>query len=96
MALYKKVAGIRIKLTPTEVAAHLASEAEAAIAIAANRIVTERNERNILLAESDWTRMDDNGLSVSDKEAWATYRQALRNLPDQEGFPYEVTYPTRP
>ena len=96
MSLYKKVAGIRIKLTPAEVAAHTASEEVANTAEAANRIVIERDNRNALLGESDWTRMDDNGLSVSDKEAWATYRQALRNLPDQEGFPSEVTSPTRP
>ena len=38
-----------------------------------------RKERNIFLAESDWTQMVD--YSGADKEAWATYRQALRDLP---------------
>lgn len=27
---------------------------------------------------------------------WAKYRQALRDLPEQEGFPYDVTFPVRP
>jgi len=31
-----------------------------------------------------------------DKAVWATYRQALRDVPTQSGFPWEVTYPTQP
>lgn len=27
---------------------------------------------------------------------WATYRQALRDIPDQEGFPYDIVWPTKP
>ena len=30
------------------------------------------------------------------KAAWATYRQELRDLPLQDGFPFDVTYPTKP
>ncbi len=40
-----------------------------------------RIERNILLSDCDWTRLDDNGLGSSKKTEWATYRQALRDLP---------------
>ncbi len=40
-----------------------------------------RRQRDILLNESDWTRLDDNGLSSDKKAEWATYRQALRDLP---------------
>ena len=40
-----------------------------------------RETRNKLLAESDWTRMDDNGLDDDDRELWAIYRQELRDLP---------------
>ena len=39
-----------------------------------------RFERNRLLTESDWTRLDDNGLSSSEKTEWATYRQKLRDI----------------
>jgi hypothetical protein len=52
-----------------------------------------RLERNGRLAESDWTQVAD---APVDKAAWATYRQALRDLPSQEGFPNEVTWPTEP
>ena len=64
-----------------------------------------RFERNILLSESDWTRMDDNGLSGSKKTEWATYRQALRDLPassnptinnNDELNLSSVTWPTKP
>jgi hypothetical protein len=50
-----------------------------------------RAKRNQLLANSDWTQLAD---SPVDKDAWAVYREALRNLPEQAGFPYSVTWPT--
>ena len=34
--------------------------------------------------------------SPADKEAWATYRQSLRDLPEQKGFPLKATFPTAP
>ena len=40
-----------------------------------------RKHRDRLLAESDWTQLPDNGLSVEQRAAWATYRQALRDAP---------------
>lgn len=52
-----------------------------------------RYERDKLLSESDWTQMPD---APVDREAWATYRQALRNLTAQPGFPLEVIWPTKP
>lgn len=52
-----------------------------------------RAERNRLIAECDWTQVED---SPVDKAAWATYRQALRDLTLQAGFPFDVTYPTKP
>ena len=51
-----------------------------------------RQERNLLLAESDWTRLDD---TTADKEAWATYRQALRDITLQPN-PLEVQWPVVP
>lgn len=38
-----------------------------------------RTERNFRLSVTDWTQLPD---SVCNKEAWATYRQALRDLPE--------------
>jgi len=52
-----------------------------------------RESRDQKLKDSDWTQVAD---APVNKEDWAAYRQALRNLPAQEGFPWTVTYPTEP
>lgn len=52
-----------------------------------------RATRNDKLKESDWTQIAD---STADKTAWSTYRQALRDVPTQSGFPNEVVWPTQP
>lgn len=56
-----------------------------------NRMV--RADRNNRLSASDWTQVAD---APVDQTAWATYRQALRNIPDQAGFPLNVTWPVTP
>ncbi len=48
--------------------------------------------RNKLLDDCDWRFMSDQ----SPTDAWRTYRQSLRNLPAQSGFPASVTWPTEP
>jgi hypothetical protein len=55
-----------------------------------------RYQRGMLLAESDWTQLDDSPLSSVQKGAWATYRQALRDITQQESFPWAVDWPTQP
>jgi hypothetical protein len=52
-----------------------------------------RAERNRKLSETDWTQLSD---STADKEAWANYRRALRDVPTQEGFPRQVDWPSYP
>lgn len=52
-----------------------------------------RADRNKRLAECDWTQLAD---STADKAVWATYRQALRDVPTQAGFPWNVTWPVQP
>ena len=52
-----------------------------------------RAKRNRLLSTSDWTQVDD---APVDKSAWATYRQLLRDVPSQAGFPNTITWPTKP
>ena len=42
-----------------------------------------RTQRNLLLKDSDWTALSDAHLSQDKKDAWFTYRQALRDLPDE-------------
>ena len=52
-----------------------------------------RAERDIRLTASDWTMISD---APVDQSAWATYRQALRDVPAQAGFPENIVWPTRP
>jgi hypothetical protein len=52
-----------------------------------------RTERNNLLLASDWTQVAD---APVDKTAWATYRQDLRDITSQEGFPFNVVFPNPP
>jgi len=52
-----------------------------------------RTQRDALLKESDWTQVADAPVSQT---AWADYRQALRDVPQQEGFPQEVVWPNKP
>jgi len=52
-----------------------------------------REQRNRLLTASDWTQIPD---CTVDKQAWATYRQALRDITNQSGFPTDVVWPTKP
>jgi hypothetical protein len=52
-----------------------------------------RQTRNQRLTESDWTQLED---STADKAAWATYRQALRDMSEQEGFPWTIQWPEQP
>ena len=55
-----------------------------------------RASRDTLLAECDWVAIKafETGSSVSAQ--WATYRQALRDVPAQAGFPWTITYPVKP
>jgi len=55
--------------------------------------VSVRSERNELLLTSDWTQVND---SPVDKSTWATYRQLLRDVPSQAGFPNTIVWPTKP
>lgn len=49
--------------------------------------------RNKQLIKSDWTQIAD---SSADKAAWAIYRQALRDLPNQGGLADDVVIPVEP
>jgi hypothetical protein len=52
-----------------------------------------RGFRDAQLVNSDWTQVAD---APVDKAAWATYRQALRDITQQAGFPWDVQWPTTP
>jgi hypothetical protein len=52
-----------------------------------------REERNKLLKESDWTQVLD---APVDQQAWAVYRQSLRDITLQESFPLNIVFPIKP
>ena len=59
---------------------------------AASKAAQMRSQRDAALKASDWTQVLD---APVDQAAWAAYRQALRDLPDAEGFP-DVAFPNQP
>lgn len=56
----------------------------------ADSVRTDRDKR---LSDCDWTQVADVPV---DQTAWATYRQALRDVPAQAGFPWNITWPETP
>jgi len=66
---------------------------EAKTAKDAEQAKSVRTQRDEKLKDTDWTQVAD---APVDKEAWATYRQALRDLPSATGFPWGMTWPTEP
>ena len=52
-----------------------------------------RAQRTVLLQQSDWTQVAD---APVDQQAWAAYRQDLRDVPDQAGFPETINWPVAP
>jgi hypothetical protein len=70
-----------VELTPEIAAARHNSEVD--------RIRLMRNE---LLAETDWAALSD----VTITPEMAAYRQALRDITSQPGFPHDVSWPTKP
>ena len=55
-----------------------------------------RTKRDKLLADTDWTQVLDAPIDSATREAYRTYRQALRDLPEQDGFPETITWPELP
>ena len=68
-------------------------EDEAKTAKDAEQAKSVRNSRDQLLKDSDWTQVAD---APVDKQVWATYRQSLRDITAQSGFPWEVTWSNKP
>lgn len=68
-------------------------DAEAITAKDAEQAKSVREQRNTKLSESDWTQVAD---APVDKAVWATYRQALRDVTTQQGFPWDIQWPDTP
>jgi len=56
----------------------------------------QRLERNQRLEACDWTQLGDSPLNADDKMVWALYRETLRMVPEQPGFPWNVQWPPEP
>jgi len=81
--------------TDEEGVLHTAAEQEAAYKAQkdADQAKAVREDRNKRLSESDWTQVLD---APVDQTAWAAYRQALRDVTAQAGFPWDIEWPTKP
>ena len=53
-----------------------------------------RSKRKTLFLDSDWTQLAD--ISAATKALWEPYRQALRDITDQPGYPFNIVWPTPP
>ncbi len=61
-----------------------------------NQAQAVRDKRDKLLSDTDWTQTDDASLSSEDKGSVRKYRQALRDITAQSGFPQEIKWPDKP
>ncbi len=66
---------------------------EAKTIVDENQAKSIRSTRDEKLKATDWTQVAD---APVDKAVWATYRQALRDVPAQAGFPYDIAWPVEP
>lgn len=55
-----------------------------------------KQTRNTMLFGSDWTQLPNNPLTTEQQAAWATYRQELRDITNQSGYPFNVIWPVAP
>ena len=87
--MQRLVDGNLVDMTPAEVAAF-----EADRFITSDQLAAEaRKTRNDLLAASDWTQVADAPVVQA---AWAAYRQELRDVTTQAGFPENINWPVAP
>ena len=88
----KIVNGQVIPLTDEEETAFVAANAAGVLDEPASKWARIRLKRDQLLAASDWMANSD----VTMSDAWATYREALRDLPSTESDPDDIVFPTEP
>jgi hypothetical protein len=56
----------------------------------------QKGKRQSLLTNSDWTQIPNNPLTEQKQQEWAVYRQQLRDITSQSGYPFNVVWPTEP
>ena len=87
-----ELTGTIVAKTAEEIAADAAAATAAQEAADAEKAAEVRAERDELIAATDWWAVQDRVMSQAEKD----YRQALRDVPAQAGFPHTVTWPTKP
>ena len=80
--------GVTVTKASQEEAYTATKNAEAALAV--------RNTRDGLIASCDWMAIKAFEAGTTVGTDWATYRQALRDVTNQEGFPNDITWPAQP
>lgn len=94
MTRYHLTKNGNIPFSPEEEAEFDALQSNKKITLEKIAVDDARQKRNQLLKDSDWTQMPD--YSGANKADWATYRQLLRDLPAQSGFPTTINWPVEP
>ena len=86
----KMLDGVLMDMTDEDIAQYEATQVE----VEAQRPAAERCHRDALLAATDWTQLPD--VPEATRNAYTAYRQALRDVPAQEGFPDDIVWPPTP
>ena len=92
MTRYHATSSGKVPFTSEEETARDLEEAEWAAASDARAAESVRSDREERLAKTDWLALSDTTMSSE----WTTYRQALRDISAQAGFPNTITWPTKP
>jgi hypothetical protein len=95
MARFHNRGGTRVQFTAEEETARDAEEKTFNDAAPARRMRTLREQRDVLIAETDYMALGD----VTMSDAWKTYRQALRDITDQtpsDDVLSNINWPTKP
>jgi hypothetical protein len=93
MKQFKLVNGAAYEMSALDVESRNAQDAAWLEAKPSRTSLDTRNQRDRLLSETDWMALSDSPAITTD---WATYRQALRDITGQSGFPYDVAWPAKP
>jgi len=94
--IYRTTVNGTFELTGKELQEFLHYQDVAAAEQKAIFAATAREKRNYLLLTSDWIELPSCSLSNTKKQEFALYRQALRDVPQQAGFPENIIWPTKP
>jgi hypothetical protein len=96
---HKLIDGVQVTLTAQEITQRQAETAAWNNGAFDRAIASLRSKRNSLLSSSDWTVLTDSPLTTTEKTAWKTYRQALRDITENLTTVAQVNtvvFPDRP